>query len=443
MSLIPIPRVWRLSALRQAVALTVAFIVLLAVTGALAVSEFSRRFEDRVEDELRARYTAVQAEIRAEGYDRARFPNTGMERVIVLPEGGTIRPGFHDDFDDHWRSGHSYGGQWLYLAGPAASGQLVIGTNLGRRDDFIEIIAQSLWFIGMAAAVAALVLGVFFGLRTQKRLTRIGTTLDAAGAGDLAVRTAVSTRRDDLDDLAAQVDRTLDQLDVMMRQTRDFSANIAHDLKTPLARLRLRLEKALDVELTEGDSAEQIGLALEQTDRVIGIFDAFLRIAKLESGAARAKFDAVDLGQLVRDTADIYEAVVEETGRSLRVETDHPSVVQGDRVLLTQMLANLIENAMRHTPEGTEMRLIARGSVLGLADNGPGIPADEYDRVLQPLYRLEKSRTTEGAGLGLALVRTIAALHKAELILSPTAETTPKGLFIRADFPENPNLTAL
>lgn len=430
-------KILRMSALRQAILLTGVFIALLALAGTLAVSEFSRQFEERVEDELRARYAAVLAEIRVGGFDRARFPDTGLERVMLLQR-RTIRPGFHDHLP-----GRRHFGQWLYLAGPRETPQLVIGTHLGRRDDFIEIIAQSLGFIGLGAAAVALGVGVFSGLRTQRRLTRIGATLDAAGTGDLTARTFVSRRRDDLDDLAAQVDTTLEQLDTLIRQTRDFSANIAHDLKTPLARLRLRLEKALDVELTDGDSSEQIGLALEQTDRVIAIFDAFLRIAKLESGTAQARFEPVDMGQIARDLGEAYAPVIEDSGRVLRVDVIAPEKVPGDRVLLTQMLANLIENALRHTPAGTELRLVAQGTTLGLADTGPGIPSEEYDRITLPLYRLEKSRTTDGAGLGLALVKTIAELHRAELRFSPNPEMTAGGLFVRAVFDENSNITPL
>lgn len=429
-----------MSALRQAVLLTAVFVALIAVAGVLAVAEFSRQFEDRIEDELRTRFAVIATDIETSGFDRQRYPTTDTERVLILTGPQTMRPGFHDELDfrsDHIHRRQFGRGQWMYYAGPRGDQQLVVGTNLGRRDEFVEVMLQSLGFVGLGAAVVALIFGLGIGLRTQKRLNRINTTLQVVASGNLKARTEVTRNRDDLDGLAHQVDETLEQLDILMRQSRDFSANIAHDLKTPLSRLRIRLEKALTAELDHGDSADEIGRALEQTDKVIAIFDAFLRIAKLEAGASRAKFEPLETGQVVRELFEVYEAVIHDSGRSLRLDIDRPAVIEGDRVLLVQMLANLIENAMRHTPEGSVLTLIARGPELGLADTGPGIPAEERARVTKPLYRLEKSRTTEGAGLGLALVKTIASLHKADLVLSDNPDLSSGGLYVRAVFEQN------
>lgn len=428
---------WRMSALRQAVILTSVFIALVAVAGVLAVAEFSRQFEDLIEDELHARFATISAEIDRLGFDPTRYQRTGSERVLVFSHPRTIRPGFHDHLDH----GGGYGdrqpfvrGQWVYYAGPRGDRQLVVGTSLGRRDEFLEIMLQSLGFVGFGAALLALMIGVVLGLRTQRRLNRINTTLIRAAQGDLETRTKPARNRDDLDGLAHQVDDTLDQLDILMRQRRDFSANIAHDLKTPLSRLRIRLEKALSAQLDHGNSADDIGAAMEQTDKVIAIFDAFLRIAKLEAGRLKTSFQTLDPGDVLREISDAYGVVVEDGGRSLSLDIRSPEPIFADRVLLVQMLANLIENAIRHTPKGTHLRLIAHGYELGLADTGPGIAPEERDRVTKPLYRLEKSRTTEGTGLGLALVKTIATLHKARLILSDNPEMQSGGLYIRAVF---------
>lgn len=426
----------RMSALRQAFVLTAAFLLLLAFAGALALSEFERVFDNRIEAELETRFETVASDIEARGFDPSSYPQTQIERIRFVDSDRRVRPGFYDDLDIRWGRprDHDFGGNnWMYYVGNVDGGQLIVGTSLGRFNDFLEIILQTLAFVGFCAAVLALVIGVILGLRSQRRLNAINRTLQAAAGGDLTARVDAKRSKDDLDDLSDQVDETIAQLDLLMRQTRDFSANIAHDLKTPLARLRIRLENALIAENDHGDSEEFIGAALEQADKVIGIFDAFLRIAKLESGAAKANFELLDLGEIAREVADIYDVVVEDGGRSLVLDLDRPARVQGDRVLLIQMLANLIENAMRHTPEGTELRLVAQGKTLGLADTGPGIPAEEYDRITQPLYRLEKSRTTEGAGLGLSLVKTIAGLHKAELVFSDTPYAN-HGLFVRAEF---------
>jgi len=344
----------------------------------------------------------------------------------------------HDDDDRDFRGFH----QWLFLGGPVENGHLVVGSNLSRRDEFEEIAFETLILVGLLSSGAAVVVGLWFGLRNQRRISAISSVLGKVAEGDLAARVNPLGDRDDLDALARRVDDTTVKLDRLMRQTRDFSANIAHDLKTPLTRLRIRLETALTAELETGESADQIGAALEQTETVIGIFDAFLRIARLESGATKAEFVPLELADLAAEVTAAYGPVIEDAGRTFSADVDPQAQITGDRVLLIQMLANMIENALRHTPEGTSLRLVARGGVLGLADDGPGVPEVEHDKVLQPLYRLEKSRTGEGAGLGLALVRTIAELHGATVVLSPDP-ATGRGLFIRAEFPTRAQFTNL
>ncbi len=432
-------KVRRMSALRQALAITLAFVILMGLAGFVALSQFERELQKRIENELTVRFATVNNDLETGVFDTVRYPETSTERVEFNAVPLDIEAGFYNQINYIWgvrhngpiensgfRSPNDQGrGQWMYLVGPSMGGQLIIGTNLGRQDDFLEIMLQTMAGVGFVAAVAALGLGLLLGAHTQRRITAISSVLAQVGAGDLNARVATPRKRDDLDDLSHKVDATIAQLDVLMRQTRDFAANIAHDLKTPLARLRIRLDRAVD-----DDSGGNIDAAIAQTDQIIAIFDAFLRIAKLESGSAKAAFEAINLGTLAQDVADIYGPVIEDSGRSLNVEISAPATIHGDRVLLIQLLANLIENAMRHTPKGTQITLIAQGATLGLADTGPGISPNEYERITQPLYRLEKSRTTEGAGLGLSLVKTIANLHSADLVFSGNPTAPHSGLYV-------------
>ena len=434
-----------MSALRQALLLTAIFVVILVSAGFFVVSGFEDEFDRRTRLELQARFDTLAGEIAANGFDAADRPNFGMEWVFFLPDGQTSpnpmfrRTGFFEvDDDDDRRGGHDDGHEGedrLYLSGPIEGGRLVVATSLGRQDLVYDAMFKILLVIGIVSTLAATLVGGILGFRSQRRMSAVLDTLSRVAGGDLAARVHPMRDRDDLDQLARRVDETTAQLEILMRQTREFSVNIAHDLKTPLARLRLRLENAQATAERSDDSSGGIREALEQVDGIIAIFDAFLRIAKLESGASRAGLEPVDLVALADEVAEIYTAVVEDGGRSLVVDAYGPAIVNGDRVLLIQMLANLIENGIRHTPEGTVLTLIACARELGLADTGPGIPPGEYGNVTRPMYRLDKSRSPEGTGLGLALAKTIADLHGAELVLSENAASDTPGLVVRAVFP--------
>lgn len=202
-----------------------------------------------------------------------------------------------------------------------------------------------------------------------------------------------------------------------------------------MERLRGQLE---EIERAPGDS-DAIEEALAQTDEMMDLFEALLRIAKLETGEHRRHFEPIELARFAEETAEIYQAVVEDSGRSFELHVAGAAVIQGDRRLLLQMMANLIENSLKHTPPGTHLCLAVDGAAMSLADNGPGIPEAYRGRVCEPMYRLEESRTTPGSGLGLSQVRAIADLHQAQIGVSdnPTAGTSSPGLKIELRFPVN------
>lgn len=438
----------RMSALRQALAITLTFLLIIVVAGAIAISAFERETQRRIEDELQIRFAEVRTDIERLGFDPARDPDVKNERIEFFSGRRDITEGIHNSLEldwRFWRRGQppppEEGGiegfeDWIYLAGPVRGGQLVVATDLRRQDDFLHIMLETMGFVGLGAALSALCVGLYLGARTQRRINAISGALSSFGSGDLSARVRGATRHDDLGDLSRQLDATLDQLDALIRQSRGFASNIAHDLKTPLARLRIRLDQALMASENGGNSTTSIESSIAQAEQVTAIFDAFLRIAKLETGTARASFAPVDLRQVAEDMFDTYRYVVEDTGRSLVLDKIDPVVVSGDRVLLMQAIAKLLENAIRHTPKGTRIWLLAHGRQIGVADDGSGIPPEEFDHVTQPLYRLERSRTTEGVGLGLSLVKTIANLHGAELLFSENPQLPIKaGLYVQIGMP--------
>ncbi|MGH6967083.1 MAG: sensor histidine kinase, partial [Phenylobacterium sp.] len=272
------------------------------------------------------------------------------------------------------------------------------------------------------AFAGVVVLGVAGGYAlsrdVHRRLAAISSTAEAIIDGDLARRVPVRGSDDDLDRLALTVNRMLDRISALMESLKQVSSDIAHDLRTPLTRLRNRLEAGL-AEPHERTHALEAGLA--DLDAILETFAAILRIAQIESGARRAAFRSSDLSAIARTVVDAFAPSAEDERQSLTLSADGPVLVDGDPELLTQMLVNLVENALRHA--GAAARIEVRASrtegaaLLSVSDNGPGVPAGERERLFDRFYRLERSRSTSGNGLGLALVAAVAKLHAADVRL--------------------------
>ncbi len=220
-----------------------------------------------------------------------------------------------------------------------------------------------------------------------------------------------------------------------MENLRHVSSDIAHDLRTPLGRLRQRLEACRIKRRSSVEYEAVVDAAIEDTDTILRTFDAMLRIAQIEAGVSRSRFTDIDLGSVAENVVEAFSAVAEDDGRTLNAQIAAGLTVFGDRELLTQMLANIIENALRHTPTGTtvDVRVSGHppGALLIVSDDGPGIPASQRERVLDRFYRLDASRTTPGSGLGLSLVAAVAKLHDAKL----TLEDNRPGLRVSVTFP--------
>lgn len=277
----------------------------------------------------------------------------------------------------------------------------------------------ALAFVGLllVGLIGALVLGAYL----RRRLTRIEATAGAIAAGDLGQRMAVGARDDEFDRVAVSLNAMLDRIVGLVANLRQVTSDLAHDLRTPLMRLRNHLE-ALHLPGEADHRSAGIEAAVDRADEVLKLFDAILRISELEEGSLRRNFSSVDLGALVEDLAETHEPLAEDAGKTLAVRVDIGAVVAGDRELLAQALINLLQNALRHTPDGAAIEIGVRLEqdcpAAYVADNGRGIPDDQRDRVLERFVRLETSRSTPGHGLGLSLAAAIAVAHGAELRLS-------------------------
>ncbi len=287
------------------------------------------------------------------------------------------------------------------------------------------------------AFAGVVILGVAGGFAlsrdVHRRLAAISGTAEAIIDGDLSRRVPVRGSRDDLDRLAETINRMLDRISALMESLRQVSNDIAHDLRTPLTRLRQRLEVGLAREAERGEAIEG---ALGDLDTILDTFAALLRIAQIEGGARRAAFRDTDLVQLAGTVVDAFAPSAEDVRQTLRLEGDPHVTIDGDPELLTQMLVNLVENALRHAGEGAVIRVgvgrIQGAPALWVADDGPGVPAAEREKLFDRFYRLERSRSAPGSGLGLALVAAVARLHGAEVRL----HDAQPGLEARVRFPD-------
>ncbi len=299
-------------------------------------------------------------------------------------------------------------------------GFLLVGENQFRtikaREAIIRAFSWGILITVLLAAGGGMVLGVGF----LRRIEEINRTTRSIMEGDLSQRVPARGGGTEMDQLALNLNAMLDRIQMLMESVKRVSDDIAHDLRTPLSRLRHQLESAQSKAAPGEDAVIEQSIA--ELDSILATFSALLRIAQIETGARKAAFSCVDLAQIVKSVADAYVPVAEDRDQKLEVMIGHPSSIHGDRELLTQLVANLIENPIHHCPAGVKitagLRRDADVTVLYVADTGPGIPASERDKVFRRFYRLEASRTTPGNGLGLSIVKAIADLHGASVELS-------------------------
>jgi signal transduction histidine kinase len=287
--------------------------------------------------------------------------------------------------------------------------------------------------------VAALLLAVMAGaLVSRSFLSRTDAMARACRAimdGDLKLRIPVRGTGDQLDRLAEAINEMLARIGTLMDNLAQVSNDIAHDLRTPVTHLRHRLERARAECQTPEDHAAALETAIAKADEILGLFAALLRIAQIEGGERRAAFTNVDLGALLEQMREMFDPVAEEAGHFLQLASAPHLVIRGDRQLLTQLFANLIENAVVHTPAGTNITLSLQTAgdraVVEVSDDGPGVPVEEQERIFRRLYRREASRTQPGHGLGLSLAAAIAELHAAHIQIGKQKP----GMTVQVSFP--------
>ncbi len=300
---------------------------------------------------------------------------------------------------------------------------LLAGRDMYELESIRVTVVQTVAWGFALTMVLALVGGVLVSRGRIRRVSVINHAISDVVAGDLTRRIPTEATGDDIEQLTNNLNRMLAELEEQVDAVQRVSDNIAHDLRTPLARLRTRLELLRESEIEPGQSRYELAeRAVGEADGLLATFNALLRIARIEAGKRRQEFSRVDITRLIHDVAELYGPPLDEAGVRLDTQPGSGLTDIGDRGLLVQAVANLIDNVLKHVPSGGYVTVTSRCSPSGVdvvvADNGPGVPADERIRVLERFYRLDASRTKPGAGLGLSLVNAVAKLHDATLSLS-------------------------
>lgn len=427
-------RLLRTASFRLAVLYAVLFGASVLLLGAVTFWSTRAALEDQLRRRIEAEMSFLQEEFRSDGIDhlvatvqeRTRTPSN-LDYFVLDPAGkrlagdlpmvsgsvGWVRTKNGRDGDGK----ESKESERIEALVSELQGgyRLGVGEDLEQvreiEDTFLTAFASALGIVLLLGIGGGLLLSAGF-LRRVDTITR---TADAIIAGDLSRRIERNGSGDDFDRLSATLNIMLDRISGLMENLRQVSNDIAHDLRTPLSRLRQGLEEAQRQDLTAADYRSVVERATEEADALLGTFSALLRIAQIEAGIRRSAFRPIDLSDVMRTVAEAYAPSADESGRTLRTEIADGLIINGDRDLLAQLFANLIENALHHTPPGTtviaRLAALSTAMVAEVADDGPGIPEEERANVLRRFYRLERSRTSPGSGLGLSMAGAIAALH--------------------------------
>lgn len=317
----------------------------------------------------------------------------------------------------------------------AGGGMLVVGQSTYAYHELGETLEQASLIAAGMISLMSLGIALLISRQFLSRIDRVSAAAARIMDGRLDERLPAIGMGDEFNRLAVNLNSMLDRMQESMEGLRQVSSDIAHDLRTPLMRLGRRLDAARDASASPELRQQAVEESVAQVAGLLATFNALLRIAQVEGGTGREAFRRIDVSELMERVLEIYEPAAEDSGRALHADIEGRLAMHGDQQLVTQLVSNLLENALSHTPARTPVTLRAyadNGRIcMAVADRGIGIPAPERQKVLRRFYRLDRSRTTAGAGLGLAMAQAIVQLHGGELELIDNAP----GLHVRASFP--------
>ena len=327
-----------------------------------------------------------------------------------------------------------------FRSSPAAESFLLVfvARDISDIEDLRERTQRQLIRIGGATLVVGLVLGLFFARWLLARVESVNRTAKAIRAGDLSRRVALTGAGDELEDLSVNLNDMLDQIERLMNGMKEVSDNIAHDLRSPLTRIKNRLTEAVN---SDGEAQDEaVRATLDEAEKMIVTFNALLSIARIESGEGAGAMERIELGPIAAELAELYEPAAQDAGFQLQLDSSPAPEINGSRELISQALANLLDNALKYAAGGKTIVISVKksargGALLSVADDGVGVPEADRDKILKRFVRLESSRTSSGSGLGLSLVSAIARAHGAGLRVSAAGkDAAARGLKVTLAF---------
>jgi signal transduction histidine kinase len=444
-----LPRLFRTTAVRLALRYALVYAGLMGVLLAALYWTSSRYVDSQLETGLEQELFSLTSKFESGGLQKlaqavSQREEHGLEEgryyLLVGPDGARIAgnlsawpPDSDISYDGKVHSvwveddiipGKQYqdDAYWPVIAQELPDGsRLLLARSVRQAEDLQELTLYLMAFILAVAVLLALAMGATLGRAILGRMDTISRAAGEIMAGDLSRRVPASGRNDEFDALADRLNSMLDRIQQLIKGIREVTDNVAHDLRSPLSRLRNRLEVALLEDRSDAEYRQAIGKTIEDTESLIKTFNTMLDIAQLDSGNNRKQWGRVDLNTLASDLGELYKPVAEMKGQEFSLETGEPAEITGSRDLLAQAIGNLLDNAIKYTPEGGTILLRVKrledAIEVMVRDSGPGIPAAEREHVLERFVRLENSRHTPGNGLGLSLVNAVAGLHGAELVL--------------------------
>lgn len=365
---------------------------------------------------------AVNARAALPGALLYRLEDSDGARLAGNREGFNGATGWHLVSDSDASRDTPRRGELLIYSDTLPGGlRLSVGDDLRRARAVQNAVLRTLASVGAISVFVCLVVGVLTTRRALGRIRTLSATFEKVAAGDITARYPANRSTSDIDEIGRGVNTMLDRIEKLVMDVRRVSRDLAHDLRTPLTHLQQRIEQARNAHGAVA-RAEALEDVQHKAAEILRIFDAIVRLTEIEAGTGKKRFRRIDLAAVIEKVVDAYRPDIEESGHVVEIRRLDSCIVLGDEDLLSQAVANLVENAMRHTPPGTriELQVFDEGSIRGfeVRDDGPGIPPDAYDVIREPFTRLDSSRTTPGSGLGLSLVDAIVGLHDAQLELS-------------------------